>query len=102
MTLLNVKELSKRLSIKPSTIYAWVSQGKIPHVKIHGVIRFIPEDIEGWLQSFRKDRKTVSLPSQNVRGHPDVDDLIARAKQEVYNPRQGETRLIFKPQKGGR
>ena len=45
-----VKDLAARLQVKDKTIYAWVSQGKIPCVKVNGVIRFDPEDIEHWLQ----------------------------------------------------
>ena len=47
--LLTIKDLAEQLRIKPSTLYAWASQGKIPCVRIHGLIRFRPEDIEGWL-----------------------------------------------------
>lgn len=74
MTLWDVKELSKQLSIKPSTLYAWASHGKIPHVKIHGLIRFRPEEIESWLVSFRKERVKVPSMSSKDQGHASVDD----------------------------
>ena len=44
MTLLTVKDMATRLQVKEKTIYAWASQGKIPCVKVNGVIRF---DAEG-------------------------------------------------------
>ena len=34
--LLTIKDLAEQLQIKPSTLYAWASQGKIPCVRIHG------------------------------------------------------------------
>jgi excisionase family DNA binding protein len=57
--LLTVKALSQQLQIKPSTLYAWVSQNKIPCVRIHGLIRFRPEDIEGWLIGYAQHRPTL-------------------------------------------
>jgi excisionase family DNA binding protein len=44
--MLTVKELSAWLKIKPSTLYLWVSQNKIPCRRIHGLLRFEREDIQ--------------------------------------------------------
>lgn len=101
MSLWDVKELSRYLSIKPSTLYAWVSQGKIPHVKIHGLIRFRPEEIESWLVSFREERVKVPSMSSKGQGHASIDALIARAKREGYNPHRGETRPLSSLKKEG-
>ena len=38
--LLTVKELASHLHIKPSTLYAWAGQGRIPCLKIHGLLWF--------------------------------------------------------------
>ena len=38
--LLTVKELADQLHIKPSTLYAWAAQGRIPCFKLHGLVRF--------------------------------------------------------------
>ena len=40
MTPLTVKDMAIRLQVKDKTIYAWASQGKMPCVKVNGVIRF--------------------------------------------------------------
>ena len=96
--LLKVQALSQRLQIKPSTLYAWVSQGKIPCVRIHGLIRFRPADIEGWLIGFAKNRP--ALPECTRRGG-DIDAVIAAAKRAIYNPRHGETGPALSPRKGG-
>lgn len=96
---LTVKQVSNHLQIKISTIYAWVAQGKIPCVKIHGVIRFRQEEIEQWVESFRKNG--AELPRAGCRGkdRKDIDLLIAKAKWDVYNGRRGETRPISSPEK---
>ncbi len=58
--MLTVKELSAWLNIKPSTLYLWVSQGKDPCCRIHGRIRFEPEAIQRWLNTFSAPR--INLP----------------------------------------
>ena len=102
---LTVKNLSQRLQIKPSTLYAWVSQGKIPCRKIHGVVRFDPTEIDRWLASFSPPQ--VSPPEIRTRStdYSDLDGLIARAKRAVYTSGYGETRpkssLIGKGERDG-
>ena len=89
--LLTVKTLSQRLQIKPSTLYAWANQGKIPCRKIHGLVRFDPTDIDRWLASFSPPQ---SIPPQirTRRADPtDLEQLIASAKRAVYTPGHGET-----------
>ncbi len=82
---LTVKDLAPQLQVKPSTLYAWAAQGKIPFVKIHGLLRFRRDEIEPWLESFR-----ATPPAQRVTRRPrrktvpDLDPLIARVKRVVY------------------
>jgi excisionase family DNA binding protein len=95
--LLTIKDLAEQLRIKPSTLYAWASQSKIPCVRIHGLIRFRPEDIEGWLSGFVKSRP--AMPDYKTRGG-DIDLIIAAAKRAIYNPRHGETGPALSPRKG--
>jgi excisionase family DNA binding protein len=88
--MLTIKEVSAWLNIKPSTLYLWVSQNKIPCRRIHGLIRFEPEAIQAWLKGFgTSPARPIPLPI-----HPDSRDLnqlIEAAKREVYTPRHGET-----------
>jgi excisionase family DNA binding protein len=88
--LLTVKDLCQQLQIKPATLYAWASQGKIPCLKIHGVIRFEPEAIKAWLEKFTvRDPPDLFQFAHNVSGDS-VDALIARAKHAVYTSRLGK------------
>jgi excisionase family DNA binding protein len=88
--LLTIKDLSAKLSIKPSTLYLWAAQGKIPSQKIHGLIRFEPEAIAAWLRSFESSQ-APAIPTLTREPHRDVDQLIEAAKREVYTPGHGET-----------
>ena len=83
--LLTVKDLSTWLNIKPSTLYLWAAQGKIPCRKIHGLIRFDPDAITAWLQSFELST-TSAVPSFPRHTTRDVDHLIEAAKRQVYTP----------------
>ena len=88
--LLTVKNISARLNIKPSTLYLWAAQGKIPCRKIHGLIRFDPEVITAWLRSFEPGQ-AIPVPTVARQPYRDVDRLIEAVKREVYTPRHGET-----------
>ena len=91
--LLTVKALSQQLQIKPSTLYDWAAQGKIPCRKIHGLVRFDPTEIDRWLASFASPR-LPAMPTQ-IRtrrvDHADLEQLIASAKRAVYTAGHGET-----------
>ena len=55
--LLHAAELAKLLNISPKTVYAYVSKGLIPFIKIQSNVRFSPQAIRQWLQ-----RKAHNLP----------------------------------------
>jgi excisionase family DNA binding protein len=89
--LLTVKTLSQRLQIKPSTLYAWANQGKIPCRKIHGLVRFDPSEIDRWLASFSPLQSVPPQIGTRRSDHTDLDRLIASAKRAVYTSGHGET-----------
>lgn len=92
----DVQTLSAYLNIKPCTLYAWAAQGRIPCLKIHGLVRFRKDEIDQWLESFRERPKAAE--SSRVRASAfDIDRVIARAKRAAYNARHGETRLRSSP-----
>jgi len=94
--MLTVKELSAWLNIKPSTLYLWVSENKIPCRRIHGLVRFEPEAIQAWLNSFSSmsNMRTHRGPRHKVG---DVDHLIVEARRALYTLRHGETRPTASP-----
>ncbi len=96
--MLTITQVSEFLHIKTSTLYAWVSQGKIPHVKIHGLIRFQPDKIQQWLASFHTQKANpLKFKGKKGRGVSHLDTIIVRAKEEAYNSRHGETRPRSSP-----
>jgi excisionase family DNA binding protein len=57
--LLTIRELSKILKINKSTLYQWVNEGKIPYIRMGGIIRFRKNDIVKWLDQCTR-KKTLT------------------------------------------
>ena len=87
--LLTVKDLSAWLNVKPSTLYLWAANGKIPCRKIYGVLRFEPDAITAWLRSF-DSAPSKTLPHLIRHSNRGVDQLIEAAKRAVYTPGREE------------
>ena len=91
MALLTIHDVAQWLTVKPTTLYSWVAQGKMPALKIHGIIRFRRDDIEAWLEGCQLEPPTPSRPAdRRQHGTDNVDLLIARAKAEVYTSSRGK------------
>lgn len=58
----DVNHLARILSVKPATIYGWVHEGYVPHLKIGRLVRFSLKDIEQWLREKRRKGRTSRLP----------------------------------------
>ncbi|MFH1529194.1 MAG: helix-turn-helix domain-containing protein [Pseudomonadota bacterium] len=53
--LMTYRQLCERLQIPIGTAYAWVHQGRIPHIRLTGrSVRFDPVEIDTWLLERRK------------------------------------------------
>ena len=89
--LLTIKEVSVWLNTKPSTLYLWVAQGKIPYQRIHTRIRFETLAIERWLADFCPLSSPPMHALRTTTATSDLDALIEAAKREVYTPGHGET-----------
>jgi len=48
--ILNSEEAAEFLGISINTLYEWVSQKKIPHMKVGGLLKFKREHLEKWLE----------------------------------------------------
>jgi len=55
--LINVSELAQVLGVSIQTIYTWVSQRRLPFVKVGRRTMFNPEEIERWIK-MRSRRET--------------------------------------------
>ena len=89
--LITIKEVSVWLNIKPSTLYLWVAQAKIPYQRIHTLIRFEQLAIERWLADFCPFSSPPVHILRTRTSTMDLDALVEAAKREVYTPRHGET-----------
>jgi len=67
IAILNVKELEAFLKIDQKTIYRYVSLGLIPYVRIQSNIRFVKQQIIGWIEEQNYRPKPPNLPNQNKR-----------------------------------
>ena len=99
--LLTIKDISTRLQIKPSTLYAWVAQGKIPCLRIHGLLRFKCDEIERWVESFVAHEPPAELKAMPKSPRRALDELIAHAKGQDYNPRPRGNQTEIKPHRKG-
>ena len=53
--IMDIHQLAAELKISVSGIYQWVSQRKIPFVKIGRSVRFDSEEIQRWLAEKKRD-----------------------------------------------
>ena len=88
-------------TVKPSTLYTWVAQGKMPALKIHGVLRFRRDDIEAWLEGCQIEQPNPSRPAARRPGFSDIDAIIASAKRAAYTPSHGKPDQGRATRKGG-
>jgi len=51
--LLTVTEVAEWLSVSPKTVYRWVHEEHVPHLKLGRVVRFDQKDIERWVKTKR-------------------------------------------------
>lgn len=63
--LIDIGEVARMLGVKVSTIYAWVSQGLIPHIKLNRLVRFSRGEVVEWVQSHRIRGRKSSLPEKD-------------------------------------
>ena len=94
--LLDINAVSRLLNIKPCTLYAWAAHGRIPCLKIHGLVRFRKDEIDCWLEGFQERPQAKEYPRLRTSAF-DINRVIARVKRAAYNPRHGETRLRSSP-----
>jgi len=55
--LLSISEASEFLGIKKNTLYEWIIQRKIPHIKVGRLVKFRREDLEAWLMRRTQEEK---------------------------------------------
>ena len=56
--LLTVKDVSGYTGLAPDTIYTWVSQRRIPYVKVGRLVKFDEAVLQAWI----KQRMVMPMP----------------------------------------
>lgn len=46
--LIDIHQLCEVLHVKPSTIYGWIHEKKIPYYKLNNLVRFDEKEISEW------------------------------------------------------
>ena len=62
---MSVREAADFLRIRPSTIYLWVSENKIPHSKIGSRLLFKREELDQFVQASTNTEKATEIHSQS-------------------------------------
>ena len=79
MKLVTIKEVSKILDIKVSTLYSWASSDMIPSRRLNGLIRFDLDEIYEWV----KDQNTYNTKGRATHKkackNKDLDTVITNA-----------------------
>ncbi len=94
---LTVLDVASLLSVRPSTVYQWVSSGEIPHYRLGRIVRFKRKDLEAWVEGFRKERVDEERKARKIlrtigREAQDIDHIIKKSIDEAkglkYTPSQ--------------
>ncbi len=104
-----VTDVSKYLSVKPSTIYMWAKTDQIPHFRLNKALRFRKTEIDAWMESHRgNDIATKEKPTRSLmkvsRPESKIGRIIRKAVDEFshmkYNAEVGN-QVESSTQKGG-
>lgn len=97
--LMTPKEVAEILNCKPSSVYAWAKEGKIPAFKINGLLRFDLSEVREWIDKSRVSPvDTDKMARKMIKRAKSVDiDGIVRRAIDTYagsgiSSSQGETR----------
>ncbi len=90
--LLTAEDVAAMINCGPSTIYEWAKSGRIPSLKLNGLVRFAPEEVREWIQRSRQPasdpQKLLGHLSQRVAG-VNIDTIIRKTidveKKRNYN-----------------
>ncbi len=58
--LFDIHQAARYTGISPTTLYKWVSQRKIPHIKLGGSLKFDPVKLDEWI----KQRTVMPMPEK--------------------------------------
>lgn len=66
--LLTINQLSEIIQVKVPTIYRWVHERYIPHLKINHLIRFSESEVAEWLEKKNCKGRNTRIPRFELDG----------------------------------
>ncbi len=108
-TLWTAEQVANVLNCKPSSVYSWAKEGKIPAFKLNGCLRFNSKEIEEWIESNRlrptnTDRKAKQILSSTRE--VDINAILRKAidssKGSDIISEKGKPDLNRAQEKGGK
>lgn len=91
--LVGIREVSLKLGVKTSTIYAWVKRGAIPAYRLNGLWRFDLKAIDEWVRASEYHPQKITF-QKHKPARKSIDNIINNAIEAVtgkrYNSRNGK------------
>ena len=91
MQLITVKELSKIIKVKGSTLYAWANKGLIPCHKLNNLLRFDLDEIKTWIKESEYIPEQVPNVAAKRANPSDIDSLVRNAIDTTKRKRYTQT-----------
>lgn len=93
---LTAREIATSLKVGRSTIYGWTTAGRIPHVKVNGVIRFPRNQVWEWLQqhtvrptaSSHHGAERIGVARSSPLTHRTMADAAARVRRRLISTKK--------------
>ena len=68
MNLLDYDEAAELLGVRRGTLYAWVSQKRVPYIRFSGrCVRFDANELEAWIEEHRVRPREVARHRKGSR-----------------------------------
>jgi len=81
--LLTVREVSDMINVHEKTVYQWISQGKIPHVRINRLVRFDEREIREWKDRGRKETNLCDLLPKFELSLENYDKMLLKERSAL-------------------
>lgn len=86
MDLVGIREVSQKLGVKTSTIYAWAKKGSIPAYRLNGLWRFDLKAVDEWVRASEYHPQKLTFPKHKP-ARKSVDIIINNAIEAVTRKR---------------
>lgn len=97
--LLKARDVMKRLNVSRRTVYYWIQEGIFKTVRLGGLHRFHPEDIDYLIESSRsavgERQKRILAIDDNILVRESIKLLLVRAGYAVTTVSDGPSAVVL-------